>query len=268
MSVNISVIIPTYSPKEYIHSCLDSLKNQSLSSDRYEVILILNGVKDPYYDTLKTIIEESSNFKLIYTELGNVSNARNVGLTIASGEYITFIDDDDVVSQTYLSDLYKNATTDCVSLSNMAAFEDGSNKPAYEYIADTFNKWHDKTEIKMLNIRSYFSIPVSKMIHRSIIGETRFNERFKSGEDGLFMFEISKNVKSIKFTSEDAIYYRRIRSSSLSNAIKSDKRYIFKTGLSLIGSYIKIYMTDIKSYNMLFFVSRILAVVKWIVVKS
>lgn len=268
MSPSISVIIPTYSPKEYIYSCVDSLKNQSLSPDKYEVILVLNGVKEPYYDTLKSIVEECPNFNLLYTEVGNVSNARNIGLNIARGEYVTFIDDDDVVSQTYLSDLYANANSDCVSLSNMAAFEDGTNKPAYEYIADTFNKWHDKTKIHILNIRSYFSIPVSKMIHKSIIGDSRFNEKFKNGEDGLFMFEISKNVKSVKFTNDDAIYHRRIRSSSLSNAIKSDKRYIYKTGFALIGSYMQIYMTDIKNYNMLFFVSRILAVVKWMIVKS
>lgn len=103
LSPKISVIIPTYKPKEYLWDCLESLERQTLPPNEFEIIIVLNGCNEPYYSQIKKHIESTSlNINFIHTLLGGVSNARNLGLDAANGDYISFIDDDDYVSESFL----------------------------------------------------------------------------------------------------------------------------------------------------------------------
>ena len=102
--MKISVIIPTYKPGAYIWECLDSLRNQTLPKEDFELILVLNGCKDPYYSQIQEYIDKNligNNVNFIQTDTGGVSNARNIALDVAKGEYITFIDDDDYISASF-----------------------------------------------------------------------------------------------------------------------------------------------------------------------
>ena len=108
--MKISVIVPTYKPQAYLWECLDSLVAQSLSKDDFEVVLVLNGCKEPWKGEIEDYIEKSMrgmNVNFIQTDVPGVSNARNVALDNARGEYIAFIDDDDFISENYLETLYK-----------------------------------------------------------------------------------------------------------------------------------------------------------------
>ena len=94
--MKISVIIPTYQPKDYLWECLNSLTSQTISKDDYEVIIVLNGCDEPYKSQIQSYIDakEGFHFSLIQTDVPGVSNARNIGLDKSKGEYISFIDDD------------------------------------------------------------------------------------------------------------------------------------------------------------------------------
>ena len=108
--MKVSVIIPTYKPQAYIWECLDSIKNQTFPKEDFEVILVLNGCNEPYYSQIKEYIDNNLvdyNVNFIQTDQGGVSNARNIALDAAKGEYVTFIDDDDYISPKYLEELYK-----------------------------------------------------------------------------------------------------------------------------------------------------------------
>ncbi len=268
--MNISTIIPTYKPQNYIFECLDSIKAQTFPRSEFEIVLVLNGCNEPYYSQISDYIATNLseyNVNFIQTDEPGVSNARNIALDNSKGEYITFIDDDDMMSDTYLYELYKNVSEGCMSLSNMTAFEDVSGKVIYEYISKSFNKCKAKKNISFFDVKSYFSTPCSKLIHRSIIGDSRFQRKFSNGEDGLFMFEISKHIKTFKLTESSAIYKRRVRQTSLSQSIKSNRRYILSNGVALILSYTKVYLGNVKGYNFFFYILRILAVFKWMVIK-
>lgn len=79
--MKISIIIPTYKPDYYIWECLDSIKEQTLDKELFEVLIILNGEKEPYYNNILNYIRKNDllNFKIVYTEKPGVSNARNIG---------------------------------------------------------------------------------------------------------------------------------------------------------------------------------------------
>ena len=99
--VDISVIIPTYKPQDYFWECLDSLAAQTLEPERFEVTVVLNGCNEPYKSLIQEHISSGMqhlNVRLVQTDTPGVSNARNMGIDMANGTYLTFIDDDDYVS--------------------------------------------------------------------------------------------------------------------------------------------------------------------------
>ena len=110
MQPEISVIIPSHKPGNYITECLMSLAAQTISKDLFEVIVILNGCDEPWRSDLASLLEKlrseyGMSARLLHSDIGNVSNARNMGLAQAQGNYICFIDDDDYVSEKYLERL-------------------------------------------------------------------------------------------------------------------------------------------------------------------
>ena len=258
----ISVIIPSFEPQNYIYNCLDSLRNQTFSSDEFEIVLVLNGCCEPYKSQIEAYVAKYSvkNIHLIQIDTPGVSNARNVALDYAHGEYICFLDDDDYISNTYLEELYSIASPDTLALSNVAVFyEDGFRK-----VSSSFNREFDNYELKRCpywKVRHFFSGPWMKMIHKSIIAERRFDVRFTNGEDSLFMFLISNKIEYVNFSSKNAIYYRRIRSESLTTKYKPVS-YVLNNRLSLILQYTKIYFASPFQYNIYFYITRVLASIR------
>ena len=125
--MKISVIVPTYKPQAYLWECLDSIYNQTFPKQDYEIILVLNGCCEPYNKQIKEWLSKHSDLQVQYsqTDEGGVSNARNIALDNVKGEYVTFIDDDDLISPEYLKGLYDKAAPDTISLCYPYAFNDG-----------------------------------------------------------------------------------------------------------------------------------------------
>jgi glycosyltransferase involved in cell wall biosynthesis len=260
---NITVIIPTYKPNAYIFDCLNSIKHQTFLKEKFEIIIVLNGPRDPYYEIIDQYIEEhllNNNVKLLYTDIAGVSNARNIGIDQARGQYIAFIDDDDMISKEYLRLLFDIAEHDIVPLSYLKAFKNDLSDNIEDYITNLYEKNIDKN-INILNTRSYFSIPVCKLIKRNVIGNNRFDKRFQNGEDSLFIFLISDKIKQIQFTDKNAVYYRRIRENSLHNMKRTWENRVYNM-MRLIFAYTSLYLKKPSSYNFLFYFSRILACFK------
>lgn len=106
-NIKVSVIVPVYNCSEYISTTLNSIINQDF--DSYEMIVIDDGSSDNsldiIYDTLK---QTDIPHKIIHQRNMGVSVARNHGMEVARGEYFVFVDGDDYILTTHLSELYKN----------------------------------------------------------------------------------------------------------------------------------------------------------------
>lgn len=263
--IKISVIVPTYKPQDYLWECLDSLVKQTFPKKYFEIIIVLNGCTEPWKRQIEEFICQKMlemNVHFIHTEKGGVSNARNIALDIAAGEYVTFIDDDDFVSQRYLEILYANATSDTISLCYPYAFNDGDVQHQLEYsITSQYDKISALGKQSFTRARKYFSGPCMKLIPMSFIQDRRYDIRFKNGEDSLFMFLISDRFKYVDFTDHSATYYRRYR---LNSAItyNRNKHYVVVNSIKIILTYFKYYFKHPLRYNMLFFATRILATIK------
>lgn len=264
----ISVIIPTYRPKAYIWECLQSLAKQTLACDQFEVIVVLNGCNEPFYSQILQFIKKqmpTHQVHLLQTDEGGVSNARNIGMDYATGEYITFIDDDDYVSNTYLEEMLSLSTGNNIVLCYPYAFNDGQPAQQLPYrITDAYNQCAGKSNISINSVaRKFFSGPCMKLIPANYVKDQRFDVRFKIGEDSLFMFLISNKVKNITFTSQNAIYYRRCRENSTIFSTNAKQR--IQNAIHLIIAYSKIYFSKIGEYNFLFYATRILGSLRSII---
>lgn len=257
--MKISIIIPTYKPQDYLWECLDSLVAQTFPKEEFEVILVLNGCTEPYKTVIEKYIAEnmnSVNVNFIHTEVGGVSKARNLALDQAKGEFVTFIDDDDFVSESYLSELFEKASANVVSICYPLSFNDNEKIYIPYNITSDYDKNISKNEISVLDTRKFFSGPVYKLIHKDIISSVRYDTRLRNGEDTLFMFAISKNIAQVRFTSKKAVYYRRLRAGSA--AMKKRTFYDrLKSNSIQICEYIGLYFSAPFKYNFVFFLTRL-----------
>lgn len=259
--MKISLIIPTYKPAEYIYDCLRSVGGQTLDKGSFEVIVVLNGCNEPWHGQLKEFIASemsSTCVSLVQTDCGGVSNARNIAMGKARGEYIAFLDDDDFISQRYLEALLEKATPGTVVLSDSLSFIDGTTDydttyrqhQVFQSCAETYNQ-------NITHARSIFNGPCMKLIPRDFMQGETFDIRLANGEDSLFMFQISRKILKLDYAPE-AIYYRRIRENSAVTRRKS-LGYSVKLTTFILWKYVAAWMKHPFQYNMSFFITRLLA---------
>ncbi len=263
--MKISVIVPTYKPQAYMWDCLDSIYNQTFPKQDYELVIVLNGCCEPYNAQINEWLSRHGDLQVQYiqTDEGGVSNARNIALDKARGEYVAFIDDDDIVSPCYLEELYAKASPDTISLCYPYAFNDGDIgvqlpyriTSAYEYCVQ--HRCH-KISYKA---RKFFSGPCMKLIPMSFIQDRRFNVKFKNGEDSLFMFLISDKINEVAFTSKNAVYYRIYRIDS-ATTIKRNKCRVVSNQINMIREYSRMYFSSPTKYDLMFYITRLLGALK------
>ena len=262
MPIDITVIIPSYKPQEYLKECIQSIAQQTLDKSQFELIIVLNGCDHPYHDRINTILQQYPQLQahVLQTEAPGVSNARNLGMEHAKGENICFIDDDDWISHNYLEYLLKAKTSDsCITVSNVQDYDEKNDLFHDDYITKAYNKFAHEGTAPLIKGRAFLSSACCKMIPSAIIGSKQFDTSFTTGEDSLFMAAISNHITSIKLAKDNAIYYRRERSGSASRSNQSIKT-CFRELMKAWKAYTKIYLSDISHYNFIFFATRLAAV--------
>ena len=256
--IDISVIIPTYKPEGYLSECLAALDNQTLDHSRFEVLLLLNGPKEPYMSQIEGFINEHSNLscKLIYCKDNGVSLARNRGLDEAMGEYICFVDDDDLITDDYLEALLSVATPYTIALPYVCVFDDKDKRQRPIYISDDFME--NMKDVPYIAVRRYFYVCWGKLIHRDVIGNRRFDVSLRNGEDCQFMLLISDRIKKASFTSRYVKYMYRQRSNSAFYVNKS-VWYHFTNMVIRLCKATKVYFSRPCKYSFRFYITYMLA---------
>ena len=117
--IKVSVIVPVYNTSEYLDKCITSLINQTLKD--IEIIIVNDGSIDDSQKKIELWQKKDKRIKLYNKENGGQASARNLGLSVANGEYIAFLDSDDYVADEMYYLLYqeaKNNDFDIVLLKN------------------------------------------------------------------------------------------------------------------------------------------------------
>ena len=105
--VKVSIIIPVYNTAKYLEDCLESASEQTLKD--IEIIIVNDDSTDNSEDIIKKFCDKDNRFNYFKQTHKGVSSARNKGIELAKGEYIFFLDSDDIVAEDYFEKLYTNA---------------------------------------------------------------------------------------------------------------------------------------------------------------
>lgn len=238
----VSIIIPVYNQEKYLAETLRSVINQTYFN--WECILVNDGSKDGSVTVIKEHIAQDNRFHFINSENKGVSNARNLALKQVKGDYILFLDGDDLIHpeklQQSLSNFQENPDLSIV-FNITTYFQDTIENILYDI----------KIDEKLLNFNSlilYWGEKIILPIHSAIIKKSlfesiEFNTNLTAQEDWLVWLRLFK--KNPKVVVLDAVlsYYRKHNfSRTQSYSIKEDH---FKA-LQIFEKYI-----DAESYKLL-----------------
>lgn len=213
MSNLVSVIIPVYNVKQYLDECLESIVNQSYRN--LEILLIDDGSTDGSDLICDGWSKKDNRIKVIHKANGGLSSARNSGLDIATGEYISFIDSDDIVSNDMILELVQgmNANKVIMSICEIKTFTNddiNNSKPFYPRKSGIISNREYLSEILR---HKADNASVNKIFHRDTIGNTRFKEGIIN-EDFPFILDILLQKGNVNILSS-GVYYYRLRSGSI-----------------------------------------------------
>lgn len=207
----ISVIVPIYNVESYLEECVNSILNQTYKN--LEIILVDDGSPDNCPSMCDNYQKLDSRIRVIHKINGGLSDARNKGLEIATGEYISFIDSDDFIEknmyQKMMDSILENNAELCSCSINLVyddRIERIDNKR--EILNDNYSVM--KSYILDYNIKT----PVwDKLYHKSLLNDLYF-EKGKYNEDEFFTYILLSRVKKAVVI-EDCFYNYRQREKSI-----------------------------------------------------
>lgn len=229
MSPAISVIIPVYKCEKDLVQCIESVLNQTFQD--FELILIDDGSPDSSPRICDEYMQKDNRIQVIHKKNAGVSSARNEGIKVVKGEYITFIDSDDYIDAEMFECLYKQAKEHLadivVSSLVMEKWENGgiTEKSIYKIQSskaydskELLEKWgQDFPAICMCG--PWCKLYKSEAIKRNKIS---FDTSLSCGEDTYFNLDVLASIKKIYFCEEIFYHYRRDNADSLFSRFHKD----------------------------------------------
>lgn len=204
----ISIIVPVYNAEQYLHRCIDSILAQSHTD--FELLLINDGSKDASGDICDEYAAKDTRVRVFHKENGGVSSARNLGLDNAQGEYITFCDADDHVSEDWLA-AYSEAIANNVDLAIQGYYAiDGNNTVEKQLQPHSGNSIEAKRQlvVDLFAQEVYYYLWV-KLFRRNLLEahHVRFDEQSVLGEDTQFISKYLEYAVSFKCIDSIGYYY-------------------------------------------------------------
>lgn len=213
----ISIIIPVYNVEKYIEKCLSSILNQTFED--FEIILVNDGTKDKSIDIVKEKFKDP-RINIYNKTNGGSASARNYGIKVATGEYLTFIDPDDFIDINMLKDMYQTIIKDQVELviCDYYKYYNDTNKE-YIPIISHYDKQNKKCSVIGMPTASCKLFKREHFIKHNLLFLE--NKLFEDNAIIPFACALAKNFSYIK----KPYYYYLQREGSNLNKSKYDKRW-------------------------------------------
>ena len=230
----ISVIVPVYNVEKYLEECLDSIQNQTYSD--IEVILVNDGSLDNSKDICEKYCKEDNRFKLINQVNQGQSVARNHGVAASTGEFIAFVDSDDIIRQDYLEVLirYMSEEVDIVE-SQFTVHKKEFFNENYKEINVIFEG--DSEEAVKAVPKHVISVnPVTKLYRRSVVEAVPYLEGliFEDIYSGVGMLKYIRRIIKLDYV---GYYYRQHGTSTMHRTFTPKNLDVFTVSDKLIEMY-------------------------------
>lgn len=240
MNLKLSIIVPVYKVEQYLRKCVDSLLNQDLPSEEYEIILVDDGSPDGSPAICDDYAKAHDNVRVIHRQNGGLSAARNSGIEVAQGKYVQFVDSDDFLEPDVLKTLVEKMDADNL---DVLRFNYQNVNEQYEIfepnkISKPFVDYRDEIcdGLTFLNERlGYGCYAWQFMLRREMLDGCVFME-------GIYFEDVEWTprllLKASRVTSGDLIIYNYLmRQGSITQSVdEKKKRKVLYDRLSLIDS--------------------------------
>lgn len=216
----ISVIIPVYNGEKYIRRCIHTLLQQTYIN--LELLFIDDGSSDHTGEIIKNYSLADGRIKYFYKKNGGVSSARNYGIKVASGDYVSFIDVDDELKNDFyekVSTTFDNNMIDVVITNYLYVFPDRTEIG--------INKIHiDNYLYSLLNNNEIMGYVFNKVYRRELVKSHFFDDSIKIYEDLLYNVTLSHKINSYYYLTEPYyLYYQNSDSAMHSTFFKDCSRF-------------------------------------------
>ena len=226
----ISIIVPIYNGEQYLRDCLESILKQKYHN--FEVILVNDGSIDLSEAICREYVNRDDRFRYVQKEHGGASSARNYGLELVKGEYVTFIDADDWVEENYLELLHQSLKENNadISVSTYKKFDVDTNLfYLHAFQINESNHVFAQNELveklpQLERITESFEIIGGKLVKKSLLLGIRFNERTQLSENMEFWFKLYLLSNRIAFVNKE-IYNFRLQDSE-ARKLYNAKNYV------------------------------------------
>lgn len=216
----LSVVIASYRGAATIGTTLDSLAAQTLPRDRFEVIVVQNGEPDRTAEVLTAARRAYPGLTLRRLEhrVAGLGRARNTGMAMARGEFVTFVDDDDTISPTYLAALLECSAPDTVGVATVADLATPRAAPDFETRVAGLLQYAGRT-LHPGSVPLALSFSVGKSLPTVLARAVGFDRDLRSAEDiAFYVAFFMRYPLAIRFCplEANAVYYRMLVPGSLS----------------------------------------------------
>lgn len=243
----VSVIVPVYNVEKYIEECLDSIINQTYQ--QIEIIIVEDGSTD---ESPKRIQKYLTDDRIIFIEQKNkgLSGARNTGMIRATGKYVLFVDSDDYIDITLLSDLVPKMEENQLDLIrfNGMAFTDGMkkkiNQKYYDFSHRLMENYIYQEDSFKANSRTFVSPVYLYLTKISVLTENKlvFREDIIH-EDELFTPQVFIHIETMMYVNQ-FYYYRRYRENSIMTIQTPEQLQRSFDSYVKIGKELELYYQD------------------------
>ena len=204
----VSIILPVYNAEKYLNECVDSVRNQTFPD--WELIAVDDGSTDSSGNILDRYAKQDERIRVVHKKNGRVWAARNDALEIAQGEWVAFLDSDDLLSPYWLAEAMR-ADKDGVDVIHQQLFA-GFEVPAnfsIEPVAKDLQEFSGRdAAIWCWTNLPRRGFPVLCFVRRRIIQGNRFKPVIDCKEDSIWLLELSPRMKTVCETGYCGYFYR------------------------------------------------------------
>lgn len=212
----VSIIVPVFNVEKYLEKSLDSILSQTYKD--LEIILVDDGSPDNCGKICDEYAKNDDRIKVIHKENGGVSSARNVGIEMATGEYVCFIDSDDIIEENFIEEL----------LNTLISSNSDVSMCSIKWIDERVYKISELENIKVFktkdllkhffvegDLKELLYAPFNKLFKKDSLKDLYFNTNYALGEDILFVFEALLKSNKLCFTNKTSYGYIQRNTSAM-----------------------------------------------------
>lgn len=238
----ISVIVPVYNVEGYVKDCVQSLLKQSYSN--LEIILVDDGSTDNSGLICDELSQTDRRVKVIHKKNGGLSDARNVGIEHATGEFLSFVDSDDYLSTECINTLYNLLMDYNADISVMRLYKTYTrtcNEKGSKDVIRTYSKQEAMCE--MLYARDFTASACAKLYKSELFETIRFPYG-KLSEDVFTIYDVVNLTKLIVYSNEIGYYYYT-RQGSIINSKFNPRQMDVVEALKILSNKISLEEYDL-----------------------